>query len=100
MGFVKIATVDKVAAGSCRVVQVDGKEVALFNVNGKYYALENTCPHQGGPLGDGALEDKTVTCPLHGWQFDVTTGENIGGAEINAKKYNTKIDGNDICIEV
>ena len=54
--------------GVCR----RGRVIALFNVDGTFYALDGVCPHQGGPLGQGTLEGCIVTCPWHGWQFDVT----------------------------
>ena len=54
---------------------VEGRELALFNVAGRYYAVDNVCPHQGGPIGEGLLEGSVVTCPWHGWRFDVCTGK-------------------------
>lgn len=64
----------EVPEGEGRTVEVDGTVVAVFNVDGRYYALDGVCPHAGGPLGDGFLTGTVVTCPWHGWQFDVTTG--------------------------
>lgn len=71
----KIANVTDIPLGKTLVVQVpDGREIALFNIEGNIYALDNTCPHMGGPLGEGELEGSCITCPWHGWQFDVKTG--------------------------
>lgn len=63
--------------GSIIVQGFDGREIALFKTEGNIYALENACPHMGGPLGEGCLEKTVVTCPWHGWSFDVRTGDNI-----------------------
>src|SRR5687767_15970023 len=59
--------------GACEVVAGD-QMLALYNVEGTFYALDGVCPHQGGPLGKGRLVGEVVTCPWHGWQFDVRTG--------------------------
>ncbi|HEX8807016.1 MAG TPA: Rieske 2Fe-2S domain-containing protein [Candidatus Aquilonibacter sp.] len=74
MDFVRVTELQSVPPGKARVVNVGRYEVALFNVDGKYYALENACPHQGGPIADGWVENLTVTCPWHAWCFDLRTG--------------------------
>lgn len=72
----KLADVKDVPAGKAIVVQApDGKEIALFNLNGQICALDNACPHMGGPLGEGEIENDIVTCPWHGWQFNICTGK-------------------------
>jgi len=75
MAFVQTVKVAEVPAGTIRELQVEGRAVAVANVDGKIYAINNTCLHRGGPLGEGSLEGKVVTCPWHGWQFDVTNGK-------------------------
>ncbi len=82
MAFLRAARKDEIPAGSIREFQVDGKTLAIANVDGKFYAIDNTCLHRGGPLAQGPLTGKTVTCPWHAWQYDVTTGkivQNRGG---------------------
>jgi len=74
MAFVRAVAVGEVPAGTIREVDVAGKAIAFANVGGEFHAIDNTCIHRGGPLGDGPLEGKSVTCPGHGWQYDVTTG--------------------------
>lgn len=64
--------------GSCVKVKVDGREIAIFNVDGQFYATQYNCTHMGGPLCDGSLSGSVVTCPWHGSQFDVTTGDVVG----------------------
>ncbi len=98
--FVKVASLSDLAAGACRTVDVNGKAVALFNVNGTVYALDNTCLHRGGPLGDGMLEGDVVTCPWHGWQYKVITGENVMNSAMKVAAYPVQVEGNDIKIAV
>jgi 3-phenylpropionate/trans-cinnamate dioxygenase ferredoxin subunit len=67
---------DELPAGTCRTIDLpEGRELALYNVNGEFYATENFCPHKGAPLADGNLCEHVIECGLHGWQFDVRTGE-------------------------
>src|SRR5436309_675623 len=80
MRYVKVATADEVPEGGVRAVSAEGRAIALFRVEGRIYAIEDRCAHQFAPLSEGTVCGKVVTCALHGWQFDVTTGEApIGG---------------------
>jgi nitrite reductase (NADH) small subunit/3-phenylpropionate/trans-cinnamate dioxygenase ferredoxin subunit len=72
--FVTVAKVSEIPPGTGRTVEVHGVWIALFNVNGTFYAIDNTCPHSGGPLGEGHLDGDIVECPWHGWKFNVRTG--------------------------
>jgi NAD(P)H-dependent nitrite reductase small subunit len=72
--FVPVATVDEVPRGAAKAVVVGGYEVAVFHVGDEWYAIESTCPHQGGPLAEGWVFEKTVTCPWHAWCFSLETG--------------------------
>jgi len=74
---VRIAAVGDVPVGEGRVVEAQGKELALFNVDGTYYVMDNMCVHRGGPLGEGDLDGRLVSCPWHAWRWDVTTGANV-----------------------
>lgn len=81
----KLANVEDIPEGTGIIVSApDGTEIALFKKGSEILALENTCPHQGGPLGEGTIEDGCVTCPWHGWQFDLTTGlcQNMPGEDV------------------
>ena len=98
--FVKVARIDDIPAGHATMVEVNGKEIALFNVGGSFHAIDNTCTHVGGPLCEGELEGTEVTCPWHGAVFDVTTGQVLGppaGQGVN--RYNVRVDGSDIEVE-
>jgi nitrite reductase/ring-hydroxylating ferredoxin subunit len=79
---------------------VDGKEVAIFNVSGTFYAIDNVCLHVGGPLGEGFLEGEIVTCPLHGWQYNVATGEVILNPEMRVPTYQVKVENGKIMVAV
>ena len=72
--FVAVASVDEVKGASGYVTTVGGMEIALFEVDGDWYAVENVCPHRGGPIGEGEVEDGIVSCPWHAWPFDLETG--------------------------
>jgi len=73
--FVPVAQAADIAPGTATTVVVEGREVALFNVAGQFYALDNVCPHSGGPLAEGWIEGTTVTCPWHAWCFRLTDGK-------------------------
>jgi len=94
--FVKVAKVDEVPQGEGIVVEVNGVEVALFNVDGNFCAINNTCLHRGGPLGEGYLEGEIVTCPWHGWQYDVMTGVSITNPRAQVKRYEVKVEGSEV----
>src|SRR5579863_3117510 len=96
----KVATVADCPPGSARELTAAGRVVALFNVDGTVYALDGVCPHAGGPLGEGTMRGKTVTCPWHGWQFDVSTGENCLNRKMIHKCFAVKVEGSDVVVEV
>jgi nitrite reductase (NADH) small subunit len=94
--FVKVATLSELTAGSCKPVDVGGKTIALFNVDGNIYALDNTCLHRGGPLGEGTLSGDVVTCPWHMWEYNVRTGEKVNNPGVIVAAYPVQVEGNDI----
>ena len=98
--FVKVASLSELPVGTGKAVEVSGKSIALFNVNGKVYAMDNTCLHQGGPLGEGMLEDDVVTCPWHMWQYNVRTGENLEDSMLKVETYPVRVAGDDIEVEI
>jgi nitrite reductase (NADH) small subunit len=97
--FIKVATVAEVPEGAGKTVEAAGKQIALFNAGGKFFAIDNTCKHRGGPLGEGELDGTTVTCPWHGWEYDIATGANLDDASIKLGCYPVKVEGDDILIE-
>jgi nitrite reductase/ring-hydroxylating ferredoxin subunit len=98
--FVKAAHLSELAPGTCRTVELSGKAIALFNVQGEVYALDNTCAHRGGPLGEGMLEGEVVTCPWHLWQYNVRTGEKVGAPAVKVAAYPVQLDGDEIKVAV
>jgi nitrite reductase/ring-hydroxylating ferredoxin subunit/alkylhydroperoxidase/carboxymuconolactone decarboxylase family protein YurZ len=98
--FVEVADVAELAAGKCTTVTVDGKNVALFNVDGTIFATDDSCPHAGASLGWGVLEGKIVKCRAHGLRFDVTTGKIAGGDGLAVKTYSTRVDGDKILVRL
>ena len=100
MVLVQVAKVADIPEGEGRIVDANGQEIALFHKNGKFFAINNTCPHQGGPLGEGFLEDCVVTCPWHGWQFDVTSGESKMPPGMKIQTYAVEVKGDNVFVEI
>lgn len=99
--FWKAARTEDVPSGQGKMVKAGGKHIALFNINGNYYAIDDTCTHRGGPLSQGETAGTTVTCPWHHARFDLRTGAAVSPpAEVGVSRYNVRVVGNDIEIEV
>ncbi|MGE5325908.1 MAG: Rieske (2Fe-2S) protein [Deltaproteobacteria bacterium] len=98
--FVKIANLSEVAPGTAKAVDVNGQLIALFNVDGAIFALDNTCLHQGGPLGEGLLEGDVITCPWHMWEYNVRTGEKVGHPELKVNRYEIQVANGEIKVAV
>jgi len=98
--FVKAAKTGDVPPGTGITVEVGDTPIALFNVAGAFYAIDDTCPHQGGPLGEGELQGTVVTCPWHEWCYDVRTGVNTDDATCKVQAYQVKVEGDDVLIAV
>ena len=96
----KAAKTSEIPVGGGKVVDVEGKSIAIFHCAGAFYAIENTCKHRGGPLGEGRLAGTTVTCPWHGWEYDVTSGACSMDHSITVQKYDVKVEGDDILVSV
>ena len=99
--FVKVAQSDEIAPGQGKLVEIEGKRIALFNVEGSCYAIDDTCTHRGGPLSEGVLNGQEVTCPWHGAVFNVTTAEvRSPPAPSGVARYNVRVVGADIEVEI
>lgn len=94
--FVRVAGTADVQPGHGMVAEVNGKTVAVFNVDGAFHVVDNTCLHRGGPLGEGEVEGSVVTCPWHGWQYDMTTGVCLKNPSAKVSVYEVKVDGPDV----
>ena len=97
---VRIAGVSDVPPGGGIEVAAAGRVFAIYNVDGTFHALDGVCPHAGGPLGKGALDGPIVTCPWHGWQFDVTTGQHCLNAGLQHTSYPVRVDGDDLFVDL
>ena len=103
MPFVKICNVNDLEEGRGSVFTVNGKEIALFKWKGNFYAIGNSCPHQGGPLGEVELyeeDEKTcgVICPLHGYMFNIITGEGLN-FPTDTPSYSVKVEGYEVLVD-
>lgn len=98
--FVKMATLSELPPGGSKEVEHEGRIYALFNVEGMISAIDGICPHQGGPLAEGMLEGTCVTCPWHGWQFDVRTGKTSLNGRLQQPVFEVKVEGEDVLVSV
>ena len=98
--FVAVARADEVAPGTVVTVQADGETIALSRVGDDFYATQNDCLHLEGPLGEGRLEQCVITCPWHGWQYDVRTGENEFDRAIVLRTFEVQVSGGEVRVAV
>src|SRR5262249_10522758 len=95
-----VCSTSELEPGACRRFALpNGDELAIYNVNGEYYAIDNLCPHRGAPLSEGAVFDYVVECGLHGWQFDVRTGECLTVTE-RIRTYKVRVVDGMVLVEV
>ena len=104
MAFVKVCNTSDIEEGKGGVFNTGDKEIAVFKWKGDFLAIGNACPHQGGPLGEGELyeeDEKTcgVICPLHGYMFNIATGEGMS-FPTGVPTYKVKVEGNDVLVDV
>ena len=100
-GFVNAAKSDEIAPGQSKMVELNGKKIAIFNVEGAFYAIDDTCTHRSGPLSEGAVSGTTVTCPWHGAQYDLKTGGVLSPpAPQGVASYKVVVEGDDISVEL
>lgn len=99
--YVKVAQASEIEPNRGKLVKVQGKMIALFNVDGEFYAIDNSCTHRGGPLSEGELEGDEVTCPWHGAKFRVSTGEMLSPpAPQSVSSYKVRVNGPDLELEL
>lgn len=97
---VVVGSADAIPPGTGRVVELPDRELAVFNVGGSYYATDNTCLHRGGPLGEGEVVGGVVTCPWHGWEYDVATGENLGDPTARVATYEAWVEDGQVRVRL
>jgi nitrite reductase (NADH) small subunit len=99
MAFVCVAKATDIAPGQIREIQLEGATIAVANVGGQFYAISNTCLHRGGPLGQGSLQGNVVTCPWHGWSFDVTSGKVTPNQTAGVACYPVELRADDLYVD-
>ena len=96
----RIASARDVPAGTMCIVSVQGRTLALCNVDDTFHAIDNACPHRGGPLGEGELDGPVVTCPWHGWRWDVTTGASLTNPALRVRRLPVTVEGDDVVVSL
>ena len=97
---VSIGQAADIPVGEGRVVEAEGMTLALFNVDGAFYALDNACAHRGGPLGEGDLDGTVVVCPWHAWRWDVKTGANVNNPAVKMPWFPVSVDDGRVFVEL
>jgi len=100
MKRIRVAGVEDVPPGQARVVEAGGRLLALVNVEGSFFAIDNACSHRGGPLGEGDIEGAVVTCPWHAWRWDVRTGANVNNPAVRLACFSVTVEEGSILVEV
>ena len=98
--FVEVAKTSDLPVGRARVCMIGTQRIALYHTAGGFFASGNTCPHRGGPLGEGDIIGNEIICPWHLWGFDVATGECGGNRELSIPVYEVKIEGESVLVNV
>ena len=98
MKWINIAKISEIEPGQSLVVKFDGEDIAIFNAGEAFYAVNNACPHQGGPLNQGVLTNNRITCPWHGWQYDLKSGCPI--TTPNLQTYPLRVQGDTLQIAI
>jgi nitrite reductase (NADH) small subunit len=95
---IKVATLKEIPKNYGKVVQADGKLIALFRMQETVYAIDNECPHRGGPLGEGSVRGKLVSCPWHLWAFDITSGQCLSNPYGHVRSYPVHISNDEVWV--
>jgi len=98
--FVRVASKGDIPVGEGRMFELNGKQVAVFNVGGQFHAIDNVCVHQGGPLAEGELDGCVVTCPWHGWTYDVTSGHSPDDPDSCVQRFEVKVEAGEVLVAV
>ena len=99
-GYEVVLHVDALKSGEVSEVIAGGTAICVANVDGTYHAVSNTCPHADGPLGEGSLDGGKVTCPYHGWSFDLKTGQCQTNSSSSIAVFDVQIEGDAVCVRL
>lgn len=98
--FVRVAEVEEITEGRAKVFRIRDREIAVFQADGAIHAVKNTCPHRSIPLDGGTVENGVLTCPGHGWRFDLKTGDCLDRPDFGVRCYRVEVRGSAVWIEV
>jgi nitrite reductase/ring-hydroxylating ferredoxin subunit len=98
--FVVVGRVHDFAPGAGKMVTVAGRHVAIFRLGDDLFALDNMCLHRGGPLCEGPIEREVVTCPWHGWSYQIRTGTMVQDPRVGVSKHEVRIDGDQVAVRL
>jgi len=97
----RVSSLEELKSKKAKFIEINNDELAVFFSNGHLYAVNNFCPHRGGPLSEGEItENQSVICPLHGWSFDLKTGECLNMPNAKVETYPIEIRGKDIFVKL
>jgi nitrite reductase (NADH) small subunit len=101
MNWTKITPIENIPPREGRSVSLGGRELAIFNIDGRFLTIDNQCPHKGGPLCDGIVSGTTVVCPLHGWRFDLESGiASRASSPACVTTYPTRVENGIVLVDV
>ncbi len=99
--FVKVAARSEIPNGAGRSVEVEGRRIAIFNLDGTFYVIDEECTHAGGPLSEGTIEGEVIECPWHQGRFNINTGAVVGPPPMDeVARYNVRMSGEDVEVEI
>jgi nitrite reductase (NADH) small subunit len=98
--FVTVGRIADFTAGQGKMVVVNGRHVALFRLGDDFYALDNMCLHRGGPLCEGFIDNNVVTCPWHGWSYEIKTGTMVQDPRVGVSRHDVRIDGDRVAVRL
>jgi NAD(P)H-dependent nitrite reductase small subunit len=98
--FVVVGHINDFTPGAGRMVDVHGRHVAIFRLGNDLYAIDNLCLHRGGPLCDGEVSDEVVTCPWHGWSYQIKTGMMVQDPRVGVDCHEVRVDGDQVLVRL
>jgi nitrite reductase (NADH) small subunit len=100
MNFEEVATLDELRETKRKKIEVNGEHIVLFYLHGQVFAVNSVCPHSGGPLEQGQLDDEEIICPWHSYMFNIKTGLCLNYPGCRIRKYEVKLDGEKVLLKV
>ena len=98
--FVSVGRIGDFVSGQGKMVTVSGRHVALFRLGDEFYAIDNLCLHKAGPLCEGFIENDVVTCPWHGWSYEIRTGTLVQDPRVGVSKHEVRVEGEMISVRL